>query len=123
MSLSNAMAPVAHTNGYEFTQGSGYALPEYPFVAPPELQSETLVRHKVVVVGAGITGLTLACSPTHPCQSLRQIPQASTLTTTPSASHTGSGTVSRLRSARYCRITAARMVGSPLGLRGGAGRR
>ena len=33
MSLSNAMAPVAHTNGYEFTQGSGYALPEYPFVA------------------------------------------------------------------------------------------
>ena len=62
MSLSNAMAPVAHTNGYEFTQGSGYALPEYPFVAPPELQSETLVRHKVVVVGAGITGLTLACS-------------------------------------------------------------
>ena len=58
----STMAPVAHTNGYEFTQGSGYALPEYPFVAPPELQSETLVRHKVVVVGAGITGLTLACS-------------------------------------------------------------
>jgi 3-(3-hydroxy-phenyl)propionate hydroxylase len=56
------MAAVAHTNGYEFTQGSGYALPEYPFVAPKELQSDTVMRHTVVVVGAGMTGLTLACS-------------------------------------------------------------
>lgn len=53
---------VAYTNGYEFTQGSGYELPRYPFVVPPELGSGTHVRHPVVIVGAGITGLTLACS-------------------------------------------------------------
>ena len=50
------------TNGYEFTQGSGYALPEYPFVAPPELTRGERPRHPVVIVGAGITGLTLACA-------------------------------------------------------------
>ncbi|MBS3996358.1 MAG: FAD-dependent oxidoreductase, partial [Hydrogenophaga sp.] len=52
----------AHTNGYEFTQGGGYALPEYPFIPPPELQGGPMVRHPVVIVGGGITGLTLACS-------------------------------------------------------------
>lgn len=52
----------AHTNGYEFTQGSGYVLPEYPFVPPPELGSEPTTRYPVVIVGGGITGLTLACS-------------------------------------------------------------
>ena len=62
MSPQVPMAPVAHTNGYEFTQGTGYALPQYPFVPPPELQATHRVRHPVVVVGAGITGLTLACS-------------------------------------------------------------
>jgi len=50
------------TNGYEFAQGSGYALPEYPFVAPPELTTGQLQRHPVVIVGGGITGLTLACA-------------------------------------------------------------
>lgn len=52
----------AHTNSYEFTAGAGYQLPEYPFVEPPELHSPTPVRHPVVIVGGGITGLTLACS-------------------------------------------------------------
>ncbi len=52
----------AHTNNYEFTAGAGYQLPEYPFVEPPELHSPTPVRHPVVIVGGGITGLTLACS-------------------------------------------------------------
>ena len=51
----------APTNGYEFAQG-GYQLPEYPFVAPPELASGATLRHRVVIVGAGITGLTLACA-------------------------------------------------------------
>lgn len=32
-----ARLSTAFTNGYEFAQGTGYALPEYPFVAPPEL--------------------------------------------------------------------------------------
>jgi len=52
----------AHTNSYEFTAGAGYQLPEYPFVEPPELHSPTTMRHPVVIVGGGITGLTLACS-------------------------------------------------------------
>ncbi len=52
----------AFTNGYEFAHGSGYRLPEYPFVAPPELESGEVLRHPVVIVGAGITGLSLACA-------------------------------------------------------------
>ncbi len=53
---------VAYSNSYEFTQGSGYALPEYPFVPPPELKTGETIRHPIVIVGGGITGLTLACS-------------------------------------------------------------
>ncbi len=52
----------AFTNGYEFTQGSGYVLPEYPFVEPPELRTGQTGRAPVVIVGGGITGLTLACA-------------------------------------------------------------
>lgn len=52
----------AFTNGYEFTQGSGYKLPEYPFVEPPEIASGQTSHHPVVIVGGGITGLTLACA-------------------------------------------------------------
>lgn len=51
----------AYTNGYEFSEGTGYALPEYPFVEPPELKTGEVRRHDIVIVGAGITGLTLAC--------------------------------------------------------------
>ena len=52
----------ATTDGYEFARGGGYALPEYPFVEPPELTSGARVRYPVVIVGAGMTGLTLACA-------------------------------------------------------------
>ena len=55
-------AETGFTNGYEFTQGSGYRLPEYPFVAPAELTSDKRIKHPVVIVGGGITGLTLACA-------------------------------------------------------------
>jgi len=55
-------ASTAFTNGYEFSQGAGYALPEYPFVEPPELRSGEIKRHPVVIVGGGVTGLTLACA-------------------------------------------------------------
>ena len=57
-----SFAKVHYTNGYEFTQGTGYTLPEYPFVSPPELHSDQVLRHAIVIVGGGITGLTLACS-------------------------------------------------------------
>ena len=59
--VSTSYRDVAYTNGYEFTQGAGYELPQYPFVEPPELKSGERKRHQIVIVGAGITGLTLAC--------------------------------------------------------------
>jgi len=52
----------AFTNGYEFATGSGYVLPEYPFVAPPELASGEQTRYAVVIAGGGLAGLTLACA-------------------------------------------------------------
>ena len=57
-----AYRETAPTNHYEFTSGAGYVLPEYPFVPPPELQGTAAVRHPIVIVGGGISGLTLACS-------------------------------------------------------------
>lgn len=59
--MNTAWHETAYTNGYEFTQGAGYELPEYPFVEPPELKRGEVLRHRVVIVGAGITGLTMAC--------------------------------------------------------------
>ena len=57
---------VAYTNGYEFSRGSGYVLPEYPFVTPPEIADGTRQgQHRVVIVGAGLTGLTLAALLAH----------------------------------------------------------
>jgi len=56
-----AYGSTAFTNGYEFTQGSGYTLPEYPFVAPPELRDGTTGAHPIVIAGGGLAGLTLAC--------------------------------------------------------------
>ena len=58
---ASAFKEAAFTNAYEFTQGTGYHLPEYPFVPPPELTTGTAQRHAVVIVGGGIAGLTLAC--------------------------------------------------------------
>jgi 3-(3-hydroxy-phenyl)propionate hydroxylase len=49
-------------NGYEFAQGSGYALPEYPFVEPAEIARGEVSDHPIVIVGGGLTGLTMACS-------------------------------------------------------------
>jgi 3-(3-hydroxy-phenyl)propionate hydroxylase len=40
--------------------GGHYELPVYPFVEPAELRG-SLGRHPVAIVGAGLTGLTLAC--------------------------------------------------------------
>ncbi|MES2050761.1 MAG: FAD-dependent oxidoreductase, partial [Pseudomonadota bacterium] len=55
-------AAAVFSNGYEFSQGTGYQLPEYPFVEPPEIASGEVKRHAIVIVGGGITGLTLACA-------------------------------------------------------------
>lgn len=42
------------------TAGGAYELPVYPFVEPAELRGK-LGRHPVVIVGAGLVGLTAAC--------------------------------------------------------------
>ncbi len=42
-------------------QLGGYALPEYAFRAPPELSSGARARYPLVIVGAGLAGLALAC--------------------------------------------------------------
>jgi 3-(3-hydroxy-phenyl)propionate hydroxylase len=39
----------------------GYELPVYPFVPPPELPSAARRRYPIVIVGGGLSGLTLAC--------------------------------------------------------------
>ncbi|HYW56704.1 MAG TPA: FAD-dependent monooxygenase [Polaromonas sp.] len=57
-----AYAQTAFSNGYEFSQGSGYTLPEYPFVAPPDLECGEVRRYPIVIAGAGIAGLSLACA-------------------------------------------------------------
>ena len=59
--MAEAYARTAFTNGYEFAQGAGYVLPEYPFVPPPELGSGKPGRHGIVICGGGLTGLTMAC--------------------------------------------------------------
>ncbi|HEY2257310.1 MAG TPA: FAD-dependent oxidoreductase [Variovorax sp.] len=52
-------APASRAENWRFAPA--YALPSWPFVPPPELGSDTVVRHPVVIVGAGPAGLTLAC--------------------------------------------------------------
>ena len=39
----------------------GYELPAYPFVPPPELADGKRRRYGIVIVGGGLSGLTLAC--------------------------------------------------------------
>ncbi|MBC7601139.1 MAG: FAD-dependent monooxygenase [Ramlibacter sp.] len=60
--MSATYEQTGFTNNYEFTSGSGYALPEYPFVAPREIATGATVHHPIVIVGGGLAGLTLACS-------------------------------------------------------------
>jgi 3-(3-hydroxy-phenyl)propionate hydroxylase len=60
--MADRYADTAYSNGYEFTQGSGYELPEYPFQEPPEIASGQASHHPIVIVGGGITGLTAACA-------------------------------------------------------------
>jgi 3-(3-hydroxy-phenyl)propionate hydroxylase len=51
-----------HTNGYEFSQGTGYVLPQYDAVIPPAVKSGEVEHHRILIVGGGLAGLTLACS-------------------------------------------------------------
>ena len=58
MAASYAETPATN----EFARGHGYVLPEYPFVAPPEIASGETSHHPIVIVGGGLTGLTMACA-------------------------------------------------------------
>ncbi|MGA8513717.1 MAG: hypothetical protein WB821_02955, partial [Burkholderiaceae bacterium] len=53
-------ADTAHTNNYQFSQGAGYVLPEYAAVVPEAVQTGATEHHRVLIVGAGLAGLTLA---------------------------------------------------------------
>jgi 3-(3-hydroxy-phenyl)propionate hydroxylase len=44
-----------------FNFAPAYELPSWPFVPPSEHERTTVVRHPIVIVGAGPAGLTLAC--------------------------------------------------------------
>jgi 3-(3-hydroxy-phenyl)propionate hydroxylase len=60
--MAERYAETAYSNSYQFTSGSGYELPEYPFEPPPEIAAGAPSHHPIVIVGGGITGLTLACA-------------------------------------------------------------
>src|SRR4051812_2042181 len=55
-------ADPAFGNGYEFTGGTGHPLPVDPLRRPAELREGRTAHHPVVIVGAGLAGLTLACA-------------------------------------------------------------
>ncbi len=59
---ATAYQDAAYTNGYEFSGGSGYVFPHYPFNPPPELNGAAAQRYPIVIVGGGLAGLTLACA-------------------------------------------------------------
>ena len=42
-------------------QPGGYALPEYAFTTPPEITDGRIGRYPLVIIGAGLSGLALAC--------------------------------------------------------------
>jgi 3-(3-hydroxy-phenyl)propionate hydroxylase len=49
------------THSSDQAGSGGYELPVYPFVSPPELVHGTRGHYSIVIVGGGISGLTLAC--------------------------------------------------------------
>jgi 3-(3-hydroxy-phenyl)propionate hydroxylase len=61
-SSPTAYAESSKSNGYQFSQGTGYVLPEYATVVPPAVTTGAVEHHRVLIVGGGLAGLTLACS-------------------------------------------------------------
>src|SRR5690348_12191086 len=60
--LRTGYADTTFSNGYEFTHGRGYQLPNYDSTAPPKLLKGRTGEHPIVIVGAGLAGLTAACA-------------------------------------------------------------
>ncbi len=61
-STAPGYADTGVTNDYQFSQGTGYVLPEYAAVVPDAVHTGAIEHHRILIVGGGITGLTLACS-------------------------------------------------------------
>jgi 3-(3-hydroxy-phenyl)propionate hydroxylase len=59
---ASAYATTALTNDYQFSQGTGYVLSEYTAVIPDAARTGVTEHHRILIVGGGITGLTLACA-------------------------------------------------------------
>ncbi len=59
---ASAYAATALTNNYQFSQGTGYVLPQYAAVIPDAARTGATEHHRILIVGGGITGLTLACA-------------------------------------------------------------
>jgi 3-(3-hydroxy-phenyl)propionate hydroxylase len=57
-----SFSPASFNHGYEFSQGTGYSLPEYEAVIPDAVHTGQTEHHDILIVGGGLTGLTLACS-------------------------------------------------------------
>jgi 3-(3-hydroxy-phenyl)propionate hydroxylase len=49
-------------NNISFANDKGYQLPEYPRIVPPSVARCETEVHDIVIVGGGLSGLTLACS-------------------------------------------------------------
>ncbi len=60
--LSGCYSTTSLANGYEFSQGKGYALPQYAAVIPDAVKTGVVEHHRILIVGGGLAGLTLACS-------------------------------------------------------------
>jgi 3-(3-hydroxy-phenyl)propionate hydroxylase len=54
-----------YTNVAKSRSSPHYVLPEYAFVPPAEISTGLITKHPVVIVGAGLSGLTLACKLAH----------------------------------------------------------
>ena len=60
--LNTSFTPHTAADGYQFSQGAGYVLPEYAAVVPDAVHTGATEHHRILIVGGGLTGLTLACS-------------------------------------------------------------
>ena len=63
--MSTKSRNAKHAHPAEPAASRSYSLPTYPFVKPPELTTGEVKHHPIVIVGAGLSGLTLACKLAH----------------------------------------------------------
>src|SRR5271170_6920606 len=63
MTMANsAVGTVPKDPNKSYDPSGGYDLPVFPFVRPIELDNRDAGVYPIAIIGAGLTGLTLACS-------------------------------------------------------------